>query len=273
MRNLLFGMGMFFLAVVLVVGIAGLYDGVDQVLAATRQTQEHVAALEGQMADINGQVTTIQKTITHINAKADMLEQKVVGISAKVDNAVIGGWAGQGFMDWLTRNGVMDYATFQKVTDDCMWGDVANYPCVIYPFKYQDDGQKDYAKGYDEFIVDNGGDCEDYAIFFAAWYRRAKENGYTVRLYKEGDCDFILFHDGRYYEHACAVDVKPYKVQVVCGLEEDGNVSHCINRIKAEDGTMYWVEPQSGEILDSNPLETYDIVITLDGAWWYGKEA
>lgn len=247
--------------VLIVLFIIGTYGVVEDIEEAVSNSIEEIGALHDRIASLERRIGIIERG-----------QHEIAG---KLMSITAGGWAGQAFADWLTRNAVMDKVTFQEQVSECIWdGVIINYPCVVYTndFNYIPDGPEDYLKGYREFIEDGGGDCDDYAQYFAALTRRAILEGYIMRFYKNGEGTFTLLHDGSYYEDAYPVDLNVVAVQIVCGIVDE-NASHCINRIRTADGNLYWVDPQNGELLDDSGLETYDIIVTLDSVWWYGWPA
>ncbi len=169
---------------------------------------------------------------------------------------------------WILDNAELNTQTFKMLSSSCMIGSTVNYPCVLFTqgFEYMEENQ-DKLSSISEFIHNKGGDCEDFALFAAAFFRTAEQLGYSIRVAAPDGGAFNIYSRW-YYEGYRPLDIEVKEVNVVCGADAENNIGHCVIRVCGNPG-CYWIEPQDGTVLE-NPFSKVDIVITKDELYWLG---
>ncbi len=132
---------------------------------------------------------------------------------------------------------------------------------------YITSGEEDQLQSLESFMENEGGDCEDYSLFFKAEFNHLKENCNSLILeaYKPGDKNdryFLDFNENWYIDGVEPVTIPGNfrHANVICGkiydLNRESLTGHCIVGFSREEiknvddlenvGEMHLVEPQNG---------------------------
>ncbi|MDN5358459.1 MAG: hypothetical protein PWP76_302 [Candidatus Diapherotrites archaeon] len=170
---------------------------------------------------------------------------------------------------WIGENSKLDDGTFSEITEGCITGDELTYPCILYDrygrevFRYVAD-RDERIESVSEFLQSKDGDCEDFSLFAAALVRKAAKRGLKIVFFYQGGHGELDLRGRWYIPDVTPVAMSVRDVNVVCGPQVGEDVAHCIIKVEDTRGSVYLVEPQSGEIYKESPLKEEREYITRD---------
>ena len=234
--------------------------------------QEEITHLNRSLIEINQELAETRGKLRYCEWRSEELE---ANLQSTLDELNVVRSSAERLVDiaekvttWIAGNSELNGLEWEAYIEPCVRGsaegDVLNLPCIPWynDFTYRPD-MGDRISPVWEFLLEGGGDCEDYSLFMAAAVRTAIRKGLRVRVAKEGEGRFWLNRDW-YYSNAEPVDIDARDVSVYCGSEEESNTGHCIIVIVDKEGRKYFVEPQDGFLYPDDPFSERDLVLTAD---------
>lgn len=249
----------------------------------------HMKQLEGNIASLKTNLQNLNETYSKLSQAYNVLKKEVDSTIEKIEFYE---QELQESMEWFKNNSILDKSEEQSRIRDylkrtCLKKE--NDKCYIklgcfylinlneLGFEYKKDvkttGEEDKLQSLSEFIENEGGDCEDYSLFYKAEYNYLLEqcgetsssniilDAWTTSL-ERGDMYWLDFDSVWYINYASGVTLKQTYIypNVVCGNFYDlntGEISgHCAiaftkDKIESKqdieelDGAPI-IEPQNG---------------------------
>lgn len=205
-------------------------------------------------AELEGTRLILNNTLVQLNSTSQQLEATQARIFEIKQELAIMEKELNSSMDWFRQNSQLpqnyswEVDIFnQRIIEDCVYENTLNLACINYlnentvlQLRYLEDldaGEADHLQSVWQTISRQGGDCEDYALFFKAILNSIKASGanYSISTWINGDGEYRVWPKSpeaeRYYYYTNAnslpvanlQDVNPY---VICYVV-DSYSGHC----------------------------------------------
>ncbi|MFN3909990.1 MAG: hypothetical protein ACK4J0_02035 [Candidatus Anstonellaceae archaeon] len=220
---------------------------IEQQKSSIKQKEQENLQLTKNLESANQKIEAFEKKFKSQEEEFHNIKQEYLNLLEKINNS----------MEWFSKNSYIpqNYSwnsdiLLYRIKKDCFYKNTLNLACISYlmentaiSIKYKTDisaGKEDHLQSIVETIDRNGGDCEDYTLFFKALLNTLKKEKFNSTL------ELFTYHPGRiyifyplyrepgdsywYYSNAIAypsLKLNESYFYGVCYLEKE-NEGHCI---------------------------------------------
>jgi len=228
-----------------------------------------IASLQQELAQTGAELEEAETTLQEAEEEISALKEETLDMAASISQSIA----------WFTDNAELPSTLkvdrfVSKAEKGCIDGDELNLGCVSYlmaeelDMEYKVDPTGDRLYSLEEIVEREGGDCEDYSLFFKAVLNRLGD-GLELEAWEEGTGRYELYQDIDthtiwYYDDANGKtiegeDLNPYVACYYYDRSDHFWVGHCIIMLTEEEisspgdispetlADAQFFEPQTGE--------------------------
>lgn len=236
--------------------------------ADIEERDSQISSLQQELAQTEAELEEAETTLQEAEEEISAIKEETLDTAARINQSIA----------WFTENAELPSTLkldrfISKVEDSCIEGDTLKLGCISYlmaeelDMQYKVDPTGDRLYSIAEIVEREGGDCEDYSLFFKAVLNSFdglkleawQEGTGRYELYRDLDTHTIWYYDDAHAKDMEGEDLNPYVICYYYDRFDNFWVGHCIIMVTEKEisspedispeelADAQFFEPQTGE--------------------------